>query len=346
MYTIKDIASEVGVSPTTVSLVLNNRTCRISEATRQKILETAEKNNYSPNYSARALVMRQTRTLGLIIPDISNPYFSELAKGVEREAQKQGYSVIFCNSGENGRKDVENLRLLLSRQVEAVVLVSSIQDEEHQYANEFNRLASASQTPVVQFDRQVIGGNYDIVSIDNRMGGYLAAKFLLMQGYTQVGCITGPLQQSSARERFEGYLDALKEQEIPRNDALISHGDYTMQSGLMQAQKLLANGADAIFACNDLMAIGVVKALRQHGRQPGVDFGVVGFDNSPICEYLETPLTSIDQNIYDMGKTACRLAIDQINRKRQNKGRKQQPTCQTIRFSPSLVIRETANRKR
>lgn len=339
-FTIKDIATEVGVSPTTVSLVLNNKECRVADRTRQAIVEIAAKYHYSPNLSARALVMRQSQTLGLIIPDISNPYFSELAKGVEREAQKHGYSVIFCNSGDLGRKDVDNFKLLTSRQVDAVIIVSSIQEEDINYANEFNRIAAATQVPVIQFDRQVLGGNYDLISIDHHLGGYLAAKYLISLGYKNIGCITGPLKLPSAKERFDGYLTALQEFDIMRRDELIACGDYSMQSGMRLAGDLLANGAEAIFACNDMMAFGVAKALRQHGKRAGRDFALVGFDNSPVCEYLETPLTTVDQPVYDMGKSACGLAIKNIT----EKGRLTQvsPVKQNIRFAPSLIIRETA----
>ncbi|MEG1406614.1 MAG: LacI family DNA-binding transcriptional regulator, partial [Ruthenibacterium sp.] len=163
VYTIKDIAAEAEVSAAAVSLVLNNKPCRIADKTRRRILEIADKHHYAPNLSARALVLRESKTLGLIIPDISNPYFSELAKGVEREAQRIGYSVIFCNSRDDARKDLDNFKLLLGRQVDAVVLVSSIEDEDTAIANEFNHLATANGVPVVLFDRQVIGGNYDTV---------------------------------------------------------------------------------------------------------------------------------------------------------------------------------------
>ena len=345
MYTIKDIANEVGVSPTTVSLVLNKRPCRVSDETRKRIQDVAKEHNYAPNYSARALVTKQTRTLGLIMPDISNPYFSELAKGIEREAHKQGYFVIFCNSNDQGKKDVENLQLLLNRQVDGVVLVSSISDDEIPLANEFNALAARSRVPVVQFDRQLIGSSYDIVSVNHRMGGYLATRFLLSQGYRSIGCITGPLNRSFSRDRLEGYLDALREYNIPKNDALIASGDFTLQSGLLQAQPLLENGCDGIFACNDLMAIGVIKALKKYHYRLGEDFGLVGFDNNPFCEYLETPLTSVDQNIYDMGKETCRLVIKRIRQSRK-------PSyaaaygAQEIRFTPGLVIRSSAGPKK
>ncbi|MEG1407568.1 MAG: substrate-binding domain-containing protein, partial [Ruthenibacterium sp.] len=164
-------------------------------------------------------------------------------------------------------------------------------------------------------------------------------KFLLTQGYQKIGCITGLLKMSSARERVDGYLAALKEYGVATVPEWIVHGDYSMQSGLIHANILLEHGVDSIFACNDMMAIGVSKALQLHGKKAGRDFGLVGFDNSPICEYLETPLTTIDQNIYDMGKAACRLAITSIN----EKGKPQPLEKKRVQFQPSLIIRETAN---
>lgn len=340
-YTIKDIAAEVGVSITTVSLVLNQKPCRVSDATRKRIMEVAEKHHYMPNWSARSLVMHESRTLGLIIPDLSNPCYSEIVKGVEMCAQKRGYSVIFCNSNESGRKDVENLRLLIGRQVDAVIVVSSLLDEETAFINEFNRLACISQVPIVQFDRQLIGGDYDTVSSDNHMGGYLATKLLLTQGYTRVGCITGPLDAESGRQRYAGYCDAMEEYGITEYEDLVQHGDYTMETGFQRGLLLLEKNVDGIFACNDLMAIGAAKAMRLHGKHIGLDYGLVGYDNTPIGEYLETPLTSVDQNAYEMGRAACRLAMKAIRAKLEGKKRKWQNVCS----SPVLVIRETTPRK-
>lgn len=338
--TLKDIAAEAGVSTATVSLVLNNKPCRIAESTRKVILDIAKRNHYVPNSSARALVMRQSLTLGLIIPDISNPYFSELAKGVEREAQKQGYSIIFCNSDDSGKKDVANFKLLSSRQIDGLILVTSIGGEDVEQANQFNRMAAESGVPVVQFDRQIIGGSYDTISIDHQHGGYLATRFLMEQGYQRIGCITGPLAVPSARNRYEGYVQALAERGLTPAPHLVAHGDYTLLSGTQAAPGLLDAGVDAVFACNDQMAFGVLRALKQRKLKAGRDIALVGFDNSPICEYLDIPLTTVDQPVYEMGKSACNMLLKAIAGKRS-------PTAQqTLRFSPHLIIRETTPMRR
>ena len=193
----------------------------------------------------------------------------------------------------------------------------------------------------MQFDRQLIGGDYDTVSSDNHMGGYLATKLLLTQGYTRVGCITGPLDAESGRQRYAGYCDAMEEYGITEYEDLVQHGDYTMETGFQRGLLLLEKNVDGIFACNDLMAIGAAKAMRLHGKHIGLDYGLVGYDNTPIGEYLETPLTSVDQNAYEMGRAACRLAMKAIRAKLEGKKRKWQNVCS----SPVLVIRETTPRK-
>ena len=336
-YTIKDIAAEAGVSITTVSLVLNQKPCRVSSGTRKRILEIAKKHQYMPNWSARSLVMHQSYALGLIVPDIGNPCYSEISKGVEMYAQKTGYSVIFCCSNESGRKDVDNLKLLIGRQVDAVIIVPSFKDNDTALLNEFSRLSANSQTPIVQFDRKIIGGEFGTIRSDDHMGGYLATKLLLTRGYTGVACLTGLLDVESSRQRYSGYCDAMKEFGFSEFEELVQHGDYSMESGYVGAMLLLERNIDAIFACNDLMAIGASKAMRLHGKHVGVDYGLVGYDNTPICEYLETPLTSVDQNAYEMGRSACQLAVQSVKSKMTGKGIPQQEAC----FSPVLVIRDT-----
>lgn len=154
-YTIKDIAAELGVSITTVSLIINNRPCRVSEKTRKEVLDLVKKYNYTPNSSARALVTKKTETIGLIVPDISNPFFSELAKGVERAAQKNNYSVIFCNSDNKAKKDIKNTALLISKQVDGLILVPSMGDQDVEDIAQFNRLIERKHLPLVLADRTI-----------------------------------------------------------------------------------------------------------------------------------------------------------------------------------------------
>lgn len=334
--TIKDIANEAGVSITTVSLVLNNKPCRISEKTKQRIFEIVEKNNYMPNLSARALVTKKTQTLGLIIPDISNPFFSELAKGVEREAQKKNYSVIFCNSNEHGYKDVSNLELLISKQIDGIIISTSLQDSETELINQFNSLIYHQHLPLVAVDRVIPNKNYDIVSLDHREGGFMATMHLLELGHRKIGCITGPVDAHSARERFRGYLDALAMYDIKQDDSLIYHGDYQIASGQAGAAKLIHAGVSAIFACNDMMACGVFSQAHRMGKVIGKDLSIIGFDDIALCEILEQPLTTIHQPVYQMGKSSCELIINMIEKKQRQK--------QVIKFLPSLITRQTTGK--
>lgn len=338
--TLKDIAAEAGVSTATVSLVLNNRECRISDKTRKAIWAIAKQNNYVPNASARALVMRQSQTLGLIIPNIDNPYFSELAKGVEKEAQKLDYSVIFCTSGGNARKDILNFKLLTSRQIDGLILVTSIGDQDADHANEFNRLASESGIPIVQFDRAVPGGSYDSISVDHRLGGYLATRFLVQQGYRRIACAAGPVNVPTAQERYHGYTQALEEAGLALRPEWVTHGEYAFDTGVEAAQTLLDESIDAVFAANDMIACGFIRAMRERGMVVGKDIAVVGFDNIPLSEYLDTPLTTVAQPLYEMGKSACSMLIKACIATRRTHS-----VHQSLCFSPRLVIRETAPKR-
>lgn len=332
-YTIKDIAKEAGVSITTVSLILNNKECRISDETRERVIEVAKKHNYRPNFSARALVTKKTNTIGLIIPDISNPFFSELAKGVEREAQKHHYSIIFCNSNQRGDKDVNNLSLLINKQVDALIISTSLRDSEEDYIKQFNRIIYQKNIPVVAVDRKIPQRNYNSVSLDHFEGGFIATKLLLELGHRNIGCITGPFDSANAKERYNGYLNALNMYDIQHNPHLVYHGDYQIESGFLGAKKLIEQGVSAIFACNDMMACGVYRQAHLMGKTVGKDLSIIGFDDIPLCEILEQPLTTIHQPVIDMGKNACKLAIELISGPQEK--------IQNIKFLPTLVERST-----
>lgn len=334
-YTIKDIAREAGVSAATVSLVLNNRKCRVSDATRKKVLEVANRYNYNPNSSARALVTKKTKTLGLIIPDISNPFFAELAKGIETEAQEYNYSVIFCNSNQQGNKDVSNLSLLVSKQVDGLIIATSLGNNDTVLVNQFKRIIYESKTPVVAVDRQIPQSNFDFISIDHFEGGFMATKHLLDLGHKKIGCITGPMHSTSAQERYNGYINALEISGIRPNENFVTRGDYQIKSGLTGAKTLIDNGVSAIFACNDMMAYGAYRQARLMGKTIGTDLSLVGYDDIPLCEIMEHPLTTISQPVSIVGKSACDLVIELIH----NPQRK----VSNIKFLPTLVIRNTTS---
>lgn len=331
--TIRDIAAEVNVSPTTVSLIINNRPCRVSEPIRQAVLDCVKKHNYTPNSSARALVMKKTQTIGLILPDISNPFFAELSKGVERAAQKKHYSVIFCNSYDEGENDLKNLNILLSKQVDGIILAPSLHTEDTELIRQMNEISKTNNLPIVLADRQVPGCDFDIARIDHQKGGFIATQYLLSLGYKKIGCITGPMSTDSAVLRHKGYLEALHLANIEADPALCYAGNYQFDSGTHGAKHLIESGVRAIFSCNDLMAIGAARQARKMGYTPGKDISIIGFDDIPLSSLLDTPLTTINQQIYKMGTHCFHLLYDALQ--------KTQKVRQSIILRPSLIIRSS-----
>ncbi|TCO68655.1 LacI family DNA-binding transcriptional regulator [Caldanaerobacter subterraneus] len=328
--TIKDIARLANVSVTTVSRVINNKPEGVSEETRQKILKLVKELGYQPNAIARGLVTKKTKTIGLIIPDISNPFFPDIARGVEDSAHIYGYNVFLCNTDDNLEKESEYIRALKEKYVDGIIFTSSV-PSDYQHIMELVR----DGVPIVMMDRRMESEEIYGVFIDNYEGGYLATKHLIDLGHRKIGCITGPLKVKNARERLEGYKRALLDNGIEVDERLIFEGDYKINSGIIGTEKLLNDNKDitAIFACNDLMAYGAYKTIRSYGYKIPDDISVVGFDDILLSQIMEPQLTTIRQPAYDMGLTAARMLIKLIEGKKVSK--------KIIIFKPQLVIRQS-----
>lgn len=336
--TIKDIAAELGVSITTVSLIINNRPCRVSDATRLAVQDLVKKYNYKPNSSARALITKKTQTIGLIVPDVSNPFFAEFAKGVTRAAHETDLSVILCNSDSCSEMDINNTSLLIGKQVDGIIFVSSFGENDQKYIDQFNRLIMSSGVAVILADRKIPGCHYSSVLVDHRKGGYLATNALIKLGHRNIGCITGPAHMNSANERYMGYLDALRLNGIDFSSSLISKGDYSLESGLLGAKDLIIKGVSAIFASNDLMAIGASRQAGLMGYSVGVDFSIIGFDNIPLDIMLDHPLSTVHQPVYQMGEYATKMLVEQQDAN--------ESSHQTITMTPKLILRATTAKNR
>jgi len=328
--TIKDIARLANVSVTTVSRVINNKPEGVSEETRQKILKLVKELGYQPNAIARGLVTKKTKTIGLIIPDISNPFFPDIARGVEDSAHIYGYNVFLCNTDDNLEKESEYIKALKEKYVDGIIFTSS-SIPKHEHIIELVE----SGIPVVIMDRRVDSENIYGVFLDNYEGGYIATKHLIDLGHRKIGCITGPLHTKSARERLEGYKKALLDSGIEIDEKLIFEGDYKIKGGITGAERLLKDNKDisAIFACNDLMAYGAYKTIRSFGYKIPEDISVVGFDDIQLSQILEPQLTTVRQPAYDMGLTAARMLIKLIEDKKLKK--------KIINFKPQLIIRQS-----
>lgn len=325
--TIKDIAREAGVSITTVSRVLNNKEEGMSKETREKVLAVMQEANFQPNKLARGLVTKRSSMLGLIVPNISNPFFPELCRGAEDEANKRNYSLIICNSDDQLQKEENYLRLLKEQQVDGILLSS-----KNRLSQTSKVLLQSGKVPYVLFDRGVEANKQSGVFLDNERGGYLAGKHLTDLGHTQIACMTGPSEILNSQQRLSGFQRALMEASIELPPPLILVGGFQMDKAYQVAKEFLNNNTvTAIFAANDLMACGIYQAAHEIGIQIPEQLSIVGFDDISLVSALIPKLTTIRQDTYGMGRKAIELLINEIEKKES----------EAIVFEPTLIVRES-----
>ncbi|HBZ80884.1 MULTISPECIES: LacI family DNA-binding transcriptional regulator [Brevibacillus] len=330
--TIKDIAKRANVSTATVSRVINNKSEGISPQTREYIQSIIKELNYQPNALARGLITRKTSTIGLILPDITNPFFPDLVRGIEDAANKAGYSVFLGNSDDNAKKEKKYVQLMTEKKVDGIIFSSTAK-----YSKDLYDELIAADIPVVLIDRGESGDAYSGVYMKNEEGAYMATKHLLEQNHTRIGCISGPPSVQNSQDRVEGYKRALAEAGISVQESWIVSGGYRIDGGYEVAKKMLADGeVTAIFACNDLMAIGVYEAAQELGKSIPRDVSVVGFDDIRLISTLMPKLTTIRQPAYQMGKEAAKILIQSIKKK----GIKQK----VVYWEPELMIRQSTTK--
>jgi LacI family transcriptional regulator len=328
--TIKDVAERAGVSTTTVSHVING-TRFVSPELRQRILQAMEELDYRPNVLARSLRVGESKTIGLVVPDNTNPFFAEISRVIEDVGFNEGYSVFLCNSDGRVEKEQAYVRSLLSKRVDGVVFITAGGSTEP--LKDLTR----HDTPVVVVDREVPLSLADLVLLNNKMGGSLATRHLLDLGHRRIACITGPSMLTPSADRVRGYREAMEQAGIALDPQWIVQGDFRPSGGEAGMRQLLglSEPPTAVFACNDLMAIGALHAIRAAGLRVPQDISLVGFDDIALAADLIPPLTTIAQPIAEMGEIAVRLLLSRINGKRE--------LTQTQRhvLEPRLVQRES-----
>lgn len=330
--TIKDIANRAGVSVTTVSLVLNGKEHRIAQETKKKIIRIANELDYRPNQLAIGLITKRTNTIGLIVPDISNSFFGELAKGAESKAAENNFNIILCNTNDTASKDYEYLKVILDRGVDGIILVPSGRGRDETVSKCFT-LLEQSQKPFVLADRIKMGDKYSGVTLDQEAGGFIATDYLIQNGHREIGCITGPLGMLNAYLRYQGYRRALENAGIGYHSKWVVEGSYHFEDGIELSKELFKSEVSAIFACNDLMAYGVYQAAVRAGIKVPDQLSIVGFDDILFSQFSEVPLTTIHQPAYQMGEKAVEKVLAFINNSEEN--------CEKILFQPELVVRNS-----
>ncbi len=311
--TIKDVAAEAGVSTTAVSLVLNGKSNKISDKTRKQILEVVERLNYRPNHIAMSMVTKTTQTIGLVLPDISNIYFSELSKLIEQACYDNGYNVLYGNTHDMSRRDIDYINIFLDRNVDAIIVILSNSTDDH--LREIQKLIKSTNTPFIIVDRKLDIDVGTTIVVDQKMGGYLATQHLINLGHRSIGCITGPKNVYSSIERLNGYKEALLEANLPIQENLIFEGDFHRDSGMKALPYLLGRGVTAIFAFNDMMALGVYKQASYYNLSIPDNLSLVGYDDIFISDFITPPLTSIEQPVKDLADEAVKQVLNAIKNK-------------------------------
>ena len=308
MPTISDVARHAGVSPATVSRVIQGAG-NVRPATRERVQRAIEELGYVPSAVAQSLRSKRTRSLALVVSDITNTFWTTIARGVEDEAQKQGYSVLLCNTDENLAKQLSYLDLLVRQQVDGVIIAPYDSDARH-----LEKLRQR-KIPTVLVDRHIVGWDVDSVYGDSISGARALVQHLIKLGHARIAVVSGPASTSTAEDRITGYCLALTEAGLPCDTKLIKRGEFRRNTGRELARELLDEGLNpsAIFATNNAIALGVIDALGERGLRIPQDIALVSFDDLPDTSHLFPFLTVVAQPAYDMGVNAAQLLLSRLN---------------------------------
>jgi LacI family transcriptional regulator len=307
MTTIRDVAQRAGVSTTTVSHVVNG-TRKVEPSTSARVEAAINELGYRPNALARSMRRGRTHTVGVVIPDIANPFFGDLARSLEDHMFEAGYSAIICNSDGDVAKEARYLEVLLSKQVDGLLLVAASQPSE-------GLLGLVERgTPTIVVDRELGDLPVSHVLVANRQGGYAAGEHLLELGHRDIGVIAGPGGLGTSARRLEGFEAALADAGVELPDTRVSRGDFRAASGRTAMEAWLQSGdpPTAVFAENDLMAVGALSAAHAAGIDVPDDVSVVGFDGIAFGADVTPPLTTVSQSIEDMAAAAIELLFERL----------------------------------
>ena len=331
--TMEDIGRRAGVSASTVSRVIN-KSVAVDPETEARVRAAIEELGYRPNLLARSFRRRTTQTIGLLIPDNANPFFADVARAIEDAGYAQGYNVILCNSDLSEEKQAAYLDVLLAKRVDGLILVSSGLIAAGDRPDPMQRVLD-SGTPCVVVDRDLGETPVDQVLVDNEHGGYLAGQYLIRLGHRRITCLGGPSSLTPSAGRVAGFRRALDEAGLPWQPAatMASNGRY--DGGQAAVRDLLARGIDvtAIFAFNDLVAIGALGALRRAGLRVPDDVSVVGFDDVALSSAVYPALTTVAQPIAEIGHLSVRLLLQRITNPNAPRARVVLPTTLVERES-------------
>ena len=333
--TIKDIARELGISPSTVSRALKDH-FEISQETKDAVKRVAKELNYQPNSLALSLRYSKSNTIGVIVPEIVHFFFSTIISGIEDIAQSRGYNVIITQSNESLEREVMNIQTLFNNRVDGVVVSLSKESYDHSH---FEAMMLKG-LPIVFFDRVAEDLDSSKVTVDDFMGGYQATQHLINQGYKRIAHLAGPSGLDITNDRMDGYRKAHEEAGMEVDEELIIMDQASNESEAYTAifDLLKSKNPDGLFASNDLAAMGAIKAAQKYGKNVPIDFGVVGFSNWQFTALTNPSISTIEQPGFEMGQHAAELLLKQID------GGDDDVPFESIKLPTSLVARESSKK--
>ena len=314
--TLKDIAQKAGISSAAVSIILNDKPSRISQAKKDEVKKLAKELNYVPNQLAKSLSLQQTYTIGLIVPDLSNPFFASLSKEIEKRLTPLGYFTFIMNSDEEHSQDRQIVQKMMQRQVDGILLCSS-NANYHALKETFDWLEDIP-VPLVLVDRVFDSTNRAFIAFNHYQGGQLVGEYIAKQISSSTrltACLTGDLTTHTSNQRLAGFKAALHHYAPKALDPVVFSGDYSMESGYNMGQTLLqttdVESLAGVFCFNDLIAYGFIQAIKEQGLH-WQDFNIVGYDHLPFGDIFGYSFPSIAQDIPYLAKQACNLLMDTI----------------------------------
>lgn len=303
---IRDVAQAAGVSMTTVSQILNGKGMRFSESTRERVLAIRDELGYIPDFNARNLITRSAKTIGVLVPNIGNPFFSTFIRGIEEEALKTDYVPVIFGSEHKYENEKHYIEALIKRTIDGLIIASpAIGQGDIDYLLERNHI------PYLLIDQNPVNDG-DRVETDDLMGVSLAMDHLLKLGHTKIALVTGTEATDNLQRRFQAYKAALQAHGLPFDEKLVIKTAFTKKGGCQAAKAVVNTPATAIFATNDELAIGLYRGLKDLGKIIPADYSIVGYDNIDLTEYLDPKLTTIEQPVFEMGKIAFQKLTERI----------------------------------
>ncbi len=312
--TLKEIALLANVSISIVSRIVNDKECRVSPEKRALVMKIAKENNYTPNIIAKSLVTKKTMTIGLIIPDISNIFFSSLAKSVDEFWQSRGYNVILVSTNNVAENEESLINMLISRQIDGLIIALS--DESFSEYDNTKRVLENIIIPYILVDRIFDGINCNKICYDNELGGYLAGKMLIDNGHKEIACIASNDNSYSGKKRMIGFKRSLTENNINDKDIQYYKGNYDIVSGIDAYDCLDLTNVTGVFSFNDMMTLGFVKSIIENDAPKLEELFIVSYDNIELLGLLTKNIPSVDQNIVALAEQACKILERSIGDKK------------------------------